>query len=162
MQQERECKGEAKAPEREAKLEKKRGGRAKKAAEAERVKGVQVLDKYSALKGLHNDELSDQLKYYKIVEGKKGFRTTGSRAEMVATLQLFIFEKFGASANDLADGDSGVDKESDGRRRRRKVNDGKPNKGKGKKNKAHIVSLHGWEWDSKEEFIIERCAARPQ
>ena len=72
---------------------------AKKAAEAERVKGVQVLDKYSALKGLHNDELSDQLKYYKIVEGKKGFRTTGSRAEMVATLQLFIFEKFGASAN---------------------------------------------------------------
>ena len=160
MQQERECKGEAKALEREAKLEKVRCGRAKKAAEAERVKGVQVLDKYSALKGLHNDELSDQLKYYKIVEGKKGFRTTGSRAEMVATLQLFIFEKFGASANDLADGDSGVDKESDGRRRRRKINDG-TSKSKGKKKKKNVVSLHGWEWDSTEEFIIERCAACP-
>ena len=40
------------------------------------------------------------------------------------------------------------------------MNDGKP-KGKGKKKKANIVSLHGWEWDSTEEFIIERCAASP-
>ena len=87
---------------------------------------------------------------------------TGSRAEMVATLQLFIFEKFGAAANDLADGDSGVDKESDGRRRRRKVDGAGKAKGKGKgRKKGNIVSLHGWEWEASEEFIIERCAASP-
>ena len=98
------------------------------------------------------------------MENKKNFKTTGSRAELVATLQLCIFEKFGAAANDLADGDSGVDKESDGRRRRRKVvSEGAgqaKTKGRGKK-QANIVSLHGWEWDATEEFIIERCAASP-
>lgn len=155
MQAERALKGEAKAPEREAKLENKRGGRAKRAAEIERIKCITIADKYSLLKSLHNDELADQLKYYKLVEGLKGFKATGNRAELVATLQLRIFEKFGAAANDLADGDSGVDKESDGRRRRRRL-DGGGGKNCKKRKRVNIVSLHGWEWEADEEFEIER------
>lgn len=106
---------------------------------------------------MHNDELSEQLKFYKLVEGLKGFKTTGAHAELVATVQLRIFEKFGALANDLADGDSGVDKEADGRRRRRQVSDhnGGGNK-RNKRKRPNIVSLHGWEWEADEEFEIER------
>ena len=45
--------------------------------------------------------------------------------------------------------------------RRRKVDDGSgagmaKSKGKHKRG-AHIGELHGWEWDEKEDFIIERC-----
>ena len=45
--------------------------------------------------------------------------------------------------------------------RRRKVDDGSgagmaKSKGKHKRG-AHIVELHGWEWDEKEDLIIERC-----
>ena len=95
---------------------------------------------------------------YKLIEKKTGFKTVGSRVELVMALQGLIFEKFGASANDLADGDAGVE----GRGvRRRKVGDGS-GVGKGKcngkrKRAAGVVSLHGWEWDAKEKFIIERC-----
>ena len=64
--EERRLKGEAKAPEREEKLSKKRAGRAKKAAEVERLKGVELASRYSMLKGMRNDELSDQLKIYKV------------------------------------------------------------------------------------------------
>ena len=63
--------------------------------------------------------------------------------------------RFGAGANDLADGDSGVK----GRAvRRRKAKDNaapKPKKGKGRRKKANIVDLHGWEWDADEEFEID-------
>jgi hypothetical protein len=67
----RRIKGEAKAPEREAKLAKKRGGRAKKAAELERIQAIAVASKYSELKAMGNDELSDQLKYFKLVERRR-------------------------------------------------------------------------------------------
>ena len=98
---------------------------------------------------------------YKLIEKKTGFVTTGKRVDLVMTLQGLIFDKFGAQANDLAEGDSGVVGKA---RRRRKVTnpDGDAAKGKGKgrgkrKRAANIVDLHGWEWDEKEEFIIERC-----
>lgn len=47
---------------RQAKLAQKRGGRAKKAANLERIKTVELLSKYSALKKLDNPGLADQLK----------------------------------------------------------------------------------------------------
>ena len=53
------------------------------------------------------------------MEKKGGFKTTGTGPEMRLQLQLLIFEKFGASANNLADGDSGVDKDGDAATRRR-------------------------------------------
>jgi len=90
-------------------LAKKRGGRAKKAAEHERIKAITVASKYSELKAMGNAELSDQLKFFKLVEKQTGFTTTGSGPAMRLQLQSLIFEKFGAGANDLADGDSGVE-----------------------------------------------------
>eukprot|EP00966_Prymnesium_polylepis_P073617 1708929-Prymnesium_polylepis.1 len=66
MAQEDALKGAAKAPERDAKLAKKRKGKAAKAAELERVKGVTIAQAYSALKKMRNDELSDQLKIWKL------------------------------------------------------------------------------------------------
>eukprot|EP00966_Prymnesium_polylepis_P139187 3215933-Prymnesium_polylepis.1 len=73
-------------------------------------------------------------------------------------LQSLVFEKFGAGANDLADGDSGVDKDGDAATRRvrdRKVAEGGGKGGDkgsngGKRKRTNIVSLHGWEWDAKE------------
>ena len=64
MQDERQLKGQPKAPEREAKIAKKRSGRKKKASELERLKVLPLMTKYSELKALRNDELSDQLKVY--------------------------------------------------------------------------------------------------
>ena len=164
MQDLRELEGAAKAPEREAKLEKKRFGKRKKASELERLKGLVLVKKYKALKGLDNEDLADQLKYFKLVEKKSGFKTTGTGPAMRLQLQSLIFEKFGAGVNDLEDGDSGVDK--DGSATTRKVRARKvqaeggatASKGKGggkKRKKANIVSLHGWEWDADEEFTIE-------
>ena len=95
MAGERQLKGAAKAPEREAKLAKKRAGRVKKVTQLERLKGLVVVDKYKALKALDNEDLSDQLKYHKLVEKKSGFKTTGlSGAAMRLQLQSLIFEKF--------------------------------------------------------------------
>ena len=95
---------------------------------------------------------------YKLINKKDGFKTTGARVDLVMALQGLIYDQFGADANDLVDGDSGVE----GRGvRRRKVDDGSgagKAKSKGKRKRgAHIVELHGWEWDEKEDFIIERC-----
>lgn len=111
-----------------------------------------------------NDELSDQLKIFKLIEKKSGFKTTGSGPEMRLQLQSLIFEKFGAKANDLADGDSGVDGRrtaaaSGGERRRALGGGGKGGASK-KRKRTNIVSLHGWEWEANEEFIIERLIGK--
>jgi hypothetical protein len=152
MQEERRLKGEAKAPVREAKLAKKRSGRAKKASQLERLKAVESISKYSALTKMGNDELSDQLKIFKLLEKKTGFCVTGTRIELVMRLQNILFEKFGASSNDLPDGDSGVT----GRGVRRRKADGATGKAKGKKRKKSTIVVMGeWEWDSTEEFEIE-------
>jgi hypothetical protein len=127
-------KGEAEAQEREAKLAKKRSGRAKKAAELERIKIIAVASKYSELMAMGNDDLSDQLKYFKQVEQKTGFTTTGTGPEMRLLLPGLIFEKFGAGANDLPDGVSGV--EGRGVRRRKVGVAG----GKGKKRARAAIS----------------------
>ena len=151
MQQDRELKGEAKAAAREEKLAKKRSGKAKKAATLERLKALALNTKYSELKDLRNDQLSDQLKVYKLIEKKSGFLLTGTRAQLVLAVQAQMYEKFGASANDLADGDSGVE----GRGvRRRKVDGGEASGGKKRKRK-NVVEYLGWEWVASERFEIE-------
>ena len=48
-------------------MAKKRKGKAAKAAELERVKAVELAATFTALKGMRNDELSDQLKIWKLV-----------------------------------------------------------------------------------------------
>ena len=80
-----------------------------------------------------------------------GFKTTGTGPEMRLQLQSLIFDMVGSIANDLDDGDSGLEGRAtnDGGRRKRKVEgsgEGGNSKGKGKKRKrANIVSLSGWE-----------------
>jgi hypothetical protein len=102
-----------------------------------------------------NDDLSDQLKYFKQVEQKMGFTTNGTGPKMRLLLQSLNFEKFGAGANDLPDGVSGV--EGRGVRRRKVGGAG----GKGKKREwAAICLLHGWEWGAEEMFEIDRLIGR--
>ena len=55
---------------------------AKKAAELERLQSVELVSSYSALKGLLNNELSEQLKVWKLVEKKSGFTVNGPRADL--------------------------------------------------------------------------------
>ena len=157
MAQEDALKGAAKAPERDAKLAKKRKGKAAKAAELERVKGVGLAQAYSALKKMRNDELSDQLKIWKLVEKEAAVKkTTGTRTELVLALQPLILARFGACANDLEPGDDGL--WGQGLRRRHTGGEGggaQPGKKKQKRGKKWVVQGE-WEWDSTAEFIIER------
>ncbi|KAL1502948.1 hypothetical protein AB1Y20_011019 [Prymnesium parvum] len=156
MKDEEALKGAAKAPEREAKLAKKRKGKAAKAAELERVKGVALAEKYSALKKMRNDELSDQLKIWKLVQKNTTVKkTTGMRTELVLALQPLILGKFGAGANDLEPGDDGL--WGQGLRRRRAAGEGG---GKRKKKGKNWVIQGEWEWDSTAEFIIERLVGK--
>ena len=156
---ERQLKGQAKAPAREEKLSKKRKGRAKKASDLERLRSIDIVSSYKALKMLGNDALSDQLKIYKLVQKRTGFTTTGSGPAMRLQLQSLIFDKFGAGANDLEDGDSGLEgrASNDGARRKRKVevSAGGSSKGRGKRKRSTTVSLNDWEWDSSEEYETE-------
>ena len=66
MAEERRLKSEKKEPVRLAKLAVKRAGAAKKAAELVRIKEIALIETYSAIKKLRNDEISDQLKIYKV------------------------------------------------------------------------------------------------
>ena len=93
---ERAVAGAAEAEQREAELAKVRGGRLKRAAELERIKAIALASTYSALKGMGNDQLRDQLKFYKLVLGKSGFVTTGSGSAMRLQLQSLIFDKCAA------------------------------------------------------------------
>ena len=58
-------------------------------------------------------------------------------------LQSLIFEKYGACANDLADGDSGIDGRAVRRRRLADIDPDDTHKRKKQKGKQ-IVELHGW------------------
>jgi hypothetical protein len=93
---ERAIDGAAQADEREADLAKVRNGRAIKAANLDRIKCVQLVSTYSSLKRLGNDELRDQLKYFKLVLGVTGIVTTGSGRAMRLQLQSLIFDKCAA------------------------------------------------------------------
>jgi hypothetical protein len=80
-------------------------------------------------------------------------------------LQSLIFDTFGASANNLEDGDSGLEGRAtnDGARRKRRVQagDGGSGNGKGKKRKrSNIISMNGWEWDASEEFDIGKLIGK--
>ena len=68
MAEERRLKCEEKEPVHLPKLAMKRAGAAKpkKAAQLEHLKEIALPDKYSAIKKLRNDEISDQLKIYKL------------------------------------------------------------------------------------------------
>jgi hypothetical protein len=63
------------------------------------VKGIELAKTFSALKKMRNDELSDQLKIWKLVEKDAAVKkTTGTRTELVLALQPLILGRFGAKA----------------------------------------------------------------
>ena len=131
---------------------------AAKAAELERVKGVTLAQTFSALKKMRNDELSDQLKIWKLVEKDKSVKkTTGTRTELVQALQPLILSRFGASSNDLEAGDDGL--WGQGLRRRRVEGAGGGKRQKKSKGKNWVVQGE-WEWDSSTDFIIERLIGK--
>ena len=102
---------------------------------------------------MRNDELVDQLKIWKLVEKNADVKkTTGTRTELVLALQPLIRDRFGAKANDLEPGDDGL--WGQGLRRRAAGGGKKPKKGK------KWVVQGEWEWDSTQEFIIERLIGK--
>jgi sRNA-binding protein len=58
---------------RDAKLTTKRARRAAKAAELARIGALSAATKYSELLSMSNNDLADQLKYFKIILNKSGF-----------------------------------------------------------------------------------------
>jgi hypothetical protein len=79
-------------------------------------------------------------------------------------MQGFIFDRFGVIANYLLEGDAGTERcKIDGRRRQRlpvEGGSGKGGKGGKRKRGAHMVELHGWSWDSREEYVIEQLIGK--
>ena len=77
-------------------------------------------------------------------------------------LQSLIFEKFGVGANDLADGNSGLEGRAanDGKRRARKVTAAGSGGSKKCKKKSNMVSLNDWEWEADEVFDIDRLIGK--
>ena len=99
---------------------------------------------------MRNDELSDQLKIWKLVEKVATVKkTTGTRTELILSLQPLILSR-NARANDLEPGDDGL--WGQGLRRRATGQGGGKKQKRGKK----WVVQGEWEWDSSQEFIIER------
>ena len=54
------------------------GGHRARTADIERLKGVALVKSYSALTKMGNAELAEQLKIYKLLEKRTGFKTTGT------------------------------------------------------------------------------------
>jgi vacuolar-type H+-ATPase subunit E/Vma4 len=102
--------GKIKQEARDIKLVGKRAARDKKKAEAERIFGLARSTRYSLLKQMRNDELADQLKIYKLVLKRTGFSVTQKgREAYIIQVQALMTEEDGAAANDLPDGDPGVE-----------------------------------------------------
>ena len=145
--------GQAKRAERDAKLTTKRAKREAAAAELLRIKGLQAATRFSELmeRGgyqVSNSDLQDQLKYHKLVLKKTGFTATqANRRAYVLQLQALLVEQHGAAANDLPEGDSGIE----GRGLKKRKATGGSKKKRQKKNK----STSGLEWDADEEFAVE-------
>ena len=117
-----------------------RAGRAKRKVERARVGEIELVNSYSALKTMGNEQLKDQLKAYKM-RGQTGFVVTQKdRAAYVLQVQSLMSEALGPAANDLKDGDSGVA----GRGvRLRAADQGKPTEAKSRR---HVVHLNGYSW----------------
>jgi hypothetical protein len=156
--------GRAKRAEREAKLSSKRAKREARAKELRRVEALVAATKYSELVSLSNADLSDQLKYHKVVRKQTGFTVTQKdRKAYVLQLQTLLYD-WHADANDLEDGDAGIEGRGIKRKARapaegERAGDGKAG-GKGKKAQVAIniaVDEDGneLEWDDGEEYEVE-------
>eukprot|EP00965_Chrysotila_dentata_P086893 2867859-Pleurochrysis_carterae.AAC.1 len=100
---------------RKAKLDEKRAKRAARASEQARIHALPLVEHYSDLKMMGVEDLRDQLKKHKLL-GKTGFALSlPNRTAYVLKLQTLLLEA-NEDANDLKDGDSGIDGRSVRRR----------------------------------------------
>lgn len=70
------------------KPQKKLGGHRARTADIERLKGVALVKSYSALTKMGNAELAEQLKIYKLLEKRTGFKTPQAPGPICMRLQL--------------------------------------------------------------------------
>ncbi len=105
--------------------------------------------------------LQDQLKGFKL-GGATGFTTTQKdRTAYITQLQRLVFDREGAKANDLADGDSGC---GTGRVvRQKQVAKPKPegaSKSTKKQKVREVCSANGFEWFADEIFVVDRIIGK--
>ena len=136
---------------RQAKLKEKRAKRAARDAERVRVQAVPLATRYSELKGLGNDDLKDQLKKHKLL-GKTGFTVSlPNRTALVLQLQALLNEADPLGANDLEDGDSGIE----GRAVRRKAAAPAGGRGRGRGKRKKVQTYMGYEWDHCADYNLD-------
>ena len=96
-------------------------------------------------------DLQDQLKYHKLVRKATGFTVTQpNRKAYVLQLQALLTEAHGMAANDLPEGESGI--EGRGLKKRKAVSNGGSKK-RGKKQQK-LSNDCGDTWDEDEEFEV--------
>ena len=154
---------EKRAP-RQERLKVKRAKREAAAAEQRRIEGLAVATRYSELTELCPKELADQLRWHKQARRKAGekveFRVTQpNRAVYVQQLQSLLLALHGSAANDLQEGDLGLEKRGAALKRKARApsegnegSSGAKRQKKGGKAKAMLSNKHGDEWDEDEEF----------
>lgn len=164
QQQQRVAAGRAKQEGRNQKMSSKRGRREKKQAEKVRIEGLELATRYSALIKMSVDDLKDQLKGYRL-QGKAGFPLAyPKRADYVLQAQTLMFDAIGAGANDLKDGDSGV--EGRGVRKRKVASpddvSGAAGKARGKASKSRrkVLEYNGYQWYEEEEFVMQKLIGK--
>jgi hypothetical protein len=135
---------------RDEKLSAKRAARAARAAEKARLEALVLATHYSELVSMGEDALKDQLRKHKLL-GKKGFNVSQpNRTARVLALQALMLEA-DAAANDLEEGDSGIE----GRGIKRKVRgQGKAPKKK-QKGAPKVQEYMGYEWTDDDPFVLE-------
>ena len=146
--------GRAKRVERDAKLSSKRSKREAKAAELRRIEALKPYTKYSELKGKSNDQLSDQLRYHKLVRKQTGFTVTQPNFTAYALQLQSLISDWHADANDLSDGDLGLERGKVERAPREPVVH-ELKKGKGKKRKNYDLDDEGNAVEFKDGEVFE-------
>ena len=80
------------------------------AAYVQRIAALEVATRYSQLVCMGNADLQDQLKHHKLVGKKAGFTVLQpNRSAYVLQLQALLSEVHSAAANDLPEGESGIE-----------------------------------------------------
>ena len=102
--------GLEKRDERNEKVSAKRAKKIAKEKERARIAAVMLVERYSGLVELRNDELQDQLKAWKLKLGKcSGFAVSyPNRTAYVLQLQTIMAQQLGSAADDLPPGESGI------------------------------------------------------
>ena len=158
--------GLSKREARQTQLSSKRAKKIAKEKERARIAAVALVERYTGLIELRNDQLGDQLKAWKLKLGKaSGFPVSyPNRTGFVLQLQTIMIAQLGGAANDLPPGESGIKGRGLKVRRTEKGEKGAP-----KKRKPGVEYYGDYEWDEeaneegwKIEAIVDKVRADGQ